>query len=61
MHMPAFMHQTHKLNSRLDGLCDGANLIDFKQQAVAGLFCHGSLYPTWVSDRQIIANHLQNV
>lgn len=54
-----FLHQTHKVNSRLDGLCDRANLVDFKQQAVAGLFLHGSLYPARVSDCQIVSNHLQ--
>ena len=51
----------HKTNSRLDGLGNGADLIDFKQQAVAGLVVHGSLYPAWVSDRQIVSNHLHSL
>lgn len=51
--MCAYTHATNtlRINSRLDGLCDRANLVDFKQQAVAGLVLHGSLYPAWVSDR----------
>lgn len=51
----------NKTNSRLDGLCNGADLIDFKQQAVAGLVVDGSLYPAWVRDRQIVSNHLHSL
>lgn len=27
---PVYASHTHKINSRLDGLCDGANLVHFK-------------------------------
>lgn len=51
---------TFKVNLRFDGLCDRANLVDFKEQTVAGFFLHSSLYSAWVSDRQVISNHLHN-
>lgn len=44
--------------SRLQGLCDGADLVDLQQQAVAG-FLSDALGDTFgVGDREIVSNHL---
>lgn len=43
---------------RLDGLCDGADLVDFEQQTVAGLLLHRLLDPLWVGHRQVISYNL---
>lgn len=43
---------------RLDGLGDGADLVHFEQQAVAGLLLHGLLDPLWVGDSQVISYDL---
>lgn len=51
----------NKTNSRLDRLCNRADLIDFKQQAVAGFVVDGSLYPAWIRDRQIVSNNLHSL
>lgn len=46
------------VHSRLDGLCDRANLVNFEQQAVAGLVVHSLQNAPRVGDCQIISNHL---
>lgn len=43
---------------RLDGLSDRANLVDFKQQTVAGLLVHCLLDPLWVGDSQVVTYDL---
>ena len=56
-----YASDTHKVNSRLDGLCNRADLVDFQQQAVAGLLLDGSLYPARVGHSQIVSNHLHSL
>lgn len=36
------------IHSRLDGLGNGSNLVDFEQEAVAGFVLHSFLYPARV-------------
>lgn len=43
---------------RLQGLCDRADLIDFEEQAVAGLFCHTLGNAFGVGDSEVITHHL---
>lgn len=43
---------------RSHGLRDRANLIDFKQQAVAGLLLHGLADAIRVGHREVVSNHL---
>ena len=45
-------------HSRLQGLCDGADLVDFKQQAVAGLLGHTLCNALGVGDGEVVAHHL---
>lgn len=45
-------------DSRLQGLCDGADLVDFEQQAVAGLLGHTLGDAFRVGDCEVIAHHL---
>ena len=44
---------------RLDGLCDGADLVDLEQQTVACLLLHRLLDALWVGHRQVITHHLE--
>ena len=43
---------------RLQGLCDGADLVDLEQQAVAGLVGHTLGDALGIGDGQIITYHL---
>ena len=45
---------------RLDGLCDGADLVDLEQQTVARLLLHRLLDALWVGHRQVITHHLED-
>lgn len=45
-------------HSRLDGLGDGADLVDLQQQAVASLLLTGLLDALGVGDGQIVSHHL---
>lgn len=45
-------------NSRLQGLCHRANLVDLKKEAVAGLLLHSLGNTLWIGHSQIITNHL---
>lgn len=44
--------------SRLEGLCDRADLVDLQQQAIAGLFCYGLSNAFGVGHSQIVTHHL---
>lgn len=44
--------------SRLQGLCDRADLVDLQKQAVAGLLSDGLGDALWVRDSEIITHHL---
>lgn len=45
-------------HSRLEGLCDRANLVDLQQQAVAGLFWYSLSNAFGVGHSQIVTHHL---
>lgn len=45
-------------HSRLQGLGDGADLVDFEQQAVAGFLGHTLGDAFGVGDREVVAHHL---
>lgn len=58
---PPTLSQDNKgggLDLRLDGLRDGSNLVDFEQEAVAGLLFNSSLDALGVCHRQVIAHYL---
>lgn len=42
----------------VDGLGDGADLVDLQQQAVAGVLLDGGLDALWVGDGQVVADNL---
>lgn len=42
----------------LDGLGDGAHLVDLQQQSIAGLFLNGLLHRLGVGAQQVISHHL---
>lgn len=46
------------LNSRLQGFSNATNLVDFEQQAVAGLALHCFSNAFRVGDSKIISHHL---
>ena len=41
-----------------DGFCNGANLIYFQKQTIAGFFVNGHLNSFWVGNGQIVSNNL---
>lgn len=43
---------------RLDGLCNGANLVDFEQQTVAGLLVNSLLDSLRIGHGQVISYNL---
>lgn len=43
---------------RLDGFCDGADLVNLEQQTVAGLFLHRPLDALRVGHCQVVAHNL---
>lgn len=45
-------------HSRLQGLRDGADLVHFEQQAVAGFLGHALADAFGVGDREVVAHHL---
>ena len=45
-------------NLRLDGLRDGSNLVDLKQEAVACLFLDGGLDTEGVGDSEVVTDNL---
>ena len=45
-------------HSRLQGLCDGADLVDFEQQTVAGLLLHSCLDPLGIGHSQVVSYDL---
>lgn len=45
-------------HSRLQGLCDRADLVDLQQETVAGLISHGFGDAFGVGDSEVIADHL---
>lgn len=45
-------------HSRLQGLCNGADLVDFEQQAVARLLSHTLGDALGVGDSEVITHHL---
>lgn len=59
-HIHEILHEwKQSSDARFDGLSHRANLVDFKQQTVAGFFLHSSLNPAGVCHSQIISNNLQ--
>lgn len=46
------------MDSRLDGLRDRSNLVDFEQEAVAGLLFNSSLNALGVCHRQVVSHYL---
>lgn len=48
----------NKADVRLYGLSDGADLVDFEQQAVAGSLLCSFLYPLGVGHRQVVPDNL---
>lgn len=48
----------HQEHSRLKGLSDGADLVDFEQQAIAGLIRHSFGDALGVGHSEIITHHL---
>lgn len=55
MHIHSVRDQKH---SRLKGLGDGSDLVDFEQQAVAGLVRHGFSDTLGVGHGEVITHHL---
>lgn len=51
-------NEGNRLDLRLDGLCDRSNLVDFEQEAVAGLLFNSSLNALGVRHRQVISHYL---
>lgn len=49
-----YLGDAHSLN----GLCDGAHLVDLQQQSIAGLLLNGLLHCLGVGTQQIISHHL---
>lgn len=45
-------------HSRVQGLGDGADLVDLEQQAVAGLLGHALGNALGVGDREVVTHHL---
>lgn len=52
------MSRKRKADVRLYGLSDGADLVDFEQQAVAGSLLSCFLYPLRVGHRQVVPDNL---
>ncbi len=48
----------HQKYLRLKGLSDGSDLVDFEQQAVAGLVRHGFSNALGVGHSEVITHHL---
>lgn len=61
-HLPLSLFTVIKLlcagHSRLQGLGDGADLVDLEQQAVAGLLGHALGDALGVGDREVVTHHL---
>lgn len=61
-HLPLYLFIVIKLlcarHSRLQGLGDGADLVDLEQQAVAGLLGHALGDALGVGDREVVTHHL---
>lgn len=65
MHFSSFLFKNihnhcvrYQKHSRLKGLCDGADLVDFEQQAVAGLIRHSFGDALGVGHCKVITHHL---
>lgn len=53
-----FMEHDLQIDSRLDGLCDRADLVDLQEQTVACAVFRSLLYPPWVCHSQVVAHNL---
>ena len=48
-----------RILGRLDGLCDGTDLVDLEKEGVASLGVDGLLDERWVGDSEVIADDLE--